>query len=266
MKTHKYKSIIDADADLGDDMQASGTPHFFVNGRRLVGAQPVEKFSEIIDDELPKTAALLAKGIPADKLYDAVIKEGKGAPEVEKKVMVVPPNAPSRGNPNAKVTIVEYSDFQCPFCKRSEDAVNEVMKTYGDRIKFVWRNMPLPMHPDAPLAAQASMEAFKQKGSDGFWKMHDLLYANQPSGQKQDGLKREALDTYAQQLGLDMNKWKAALDSQSHKPEVDADAKAGNDVGISGTPAFLINGYFINGAQPFAKFRKVIDRALAEAK
>jgi protein-disulfide isomerase len=266
MKTHKYKSIIDGDADLGDDMQASGTPHFFVNGRRLVGAQPVDKFAEIIDDEITKTSALLAKGTPAGQIYETVIKNGKGAPEVEKKSIPVPANAPWRGNANAKVTIVEFSDFQCPFCKKSEDAVNEVMKNYGDKIKFVWRNMPLPMHPDAPLAAQASMEAFKQKGSDGFWKMHDLLYANQPSGQKQDGLKREALDSYAQQIGLDMGKWKAALDSQSHKPEVDADAKAGNDAGINGTPAFLINGYFINGAQPFAKFRKVIDRAIAEAK
>ena len=266
MKTHKYKAIIDGDADLADDMQASGTPHFFINGRRLVGAQTVEKFSEIIDDELAKTSAMLGKGMAADKLYDALIRDGKGAPEIEKKNMIVPPNAPMRGNPNAKVTIVEYSDFQCPFCKRSEEAVNEVMKNYGDKIKFVWRNMPLPMHPDAPAAAEASMEAFRQKGSDGFWKMHDLLYANQPSGQKQDGLKREALDGYAQQLGLDMNKWKSAMDSGSHKPEVDADAKAGGDVGIQGTPAFLINGYFINGAQPYPKFRKVIDRALAEAK
>jgi protein-disulfide isomerase len=266
MKNHKYKPAIDADADLADDMQASGTPHFFINGRRLVGAQPIDKFAEIIDDELTKTSALLAKGTPAAQLYDMVIKDGKGAPEIEKKSVPVPPNAPSRGNANAKVTIVEFSDFQCPFCKRAEDSVNDVMKNYGDKIKFVWRNMPLPMHPDAPLAAQAAMEAFKQKGSDGFWKMHDLLYANQPSKDKQDGLKREALDSYAQQLGLNMDKWKAALDSQSHKPEVDADAKAGNDAGISGTPAFLINGYFINGAQPYTKFRKVIDRALAEAR
>jgi protein-disulfide isomerase len=266
IKTHKYKAIIDGDADLGDDLQANGTPHFFINGRRLVGAQPIDKFAAIIDDEITKTSAMLAKGTPARELYATLIKDGKGAPELEKKNLPVPPKAPSRGNPNAKVTIVEFSDFQCPFCKRAEESVNEVMKNYGDRIKFVWRNMPLPMHPDAPLAAQAAMEAFKQKGSDGFWKMHDLLYANQPSGQKQDGLKREALDSYAQQLGLNMDKWKAALDSQSLKPEVDADAKAGNQAGISGTPAFLINGYFINGAQPYAKFRKVIDRALAEAK
>ena len=167
---------------------------------------------------------------------------------------------------NAKVTIVEFSDFQCPYCKRAEEAVNQVMQNYGDKIKFVWRNEPLPMHPDAPLAAQASMEAFKQKGSDGFWKMHDLLYENQPTKDKADGLKREALDSYAQQLGLDMSKWKAALDTQSHKAEVDADAKVGTDLGISGTPAFLINGYYVSGAQPFPKFKKLIDRAMSEAK
>ena len=178
----------------------------------------------------------------------------------------MPANAPARGNMNAKVTIVEFSDYQCPYCKRAEDSVNEVMKNYNDKIKFVWRNMPLSMHPDAPLAAQAAMEAYKQKGNDGFWKMHDLLYANQPSGEKQDGLKREAMDGYAQSLGLDMGKWKTALDTQSHKPEVDADAKAGNDAGITGTPAFVINGYFISGAQPFPKFKKLIERALAESK
>ncbi len=266
MKNHKYKAQIDADNDLADDMQASGTPHFFVDGRRLVGAQPVEKFSTIIDEEISKAQAKIASGTPKDQVYDSMIRDGKGAPELERKSIPAAPNAPARGNLSAKVTVVEFSDFQCPFCKRAEDSVNEVMKAYGDKIKFVWRNMPLPMHPDAPLAAQASLEAYKQKGPDGFWKMHDLLYANQPSQQKQDGLKREALDTYAQQLGLDMNKWKTALDTQSHKAEVDADAKVGNDAGINGTPAFIINGYFINGAQPFAKFRKVIDRALAEAR
>ena len=264
--THKYKPIIDADNDLADDMQASGTPHFFVNGRRLVGAQPPEKFNSIIDEEIPKAQALLAKGVAPAALYDALIKDGKGAPEVEKKNVALSPHAPARGNMNAKVTIQEFSDFQCPYCKRAEESVNEVMKNYGDKIKFVWRNMPLPMHQDAPLASQAAMEAFKQKGNDGFWKMHDILYANQPSQQSQDGLKREKLDAYAQQLGLDMDKWKAALDSQSHKAEVDADAKAGNDAGISGTPAFIINGYFINGAQPFSKFRKLIERAMADAK
>ncbi len=266
MKNHKYKSVLDTDADLGDDMQASGTPHFFVNGRRLVGAQPQEKFEKIIDEEIPKAQALLAKGIAPKALYDELIKDGKGAPEPEKKTVPLSPNAPARGNMNSKIVIQEFSDFQCPYCKRAEDSVSEVMKNYGDKVKFVWRNLPLPMHPDAPLAAQAAMEAYKQKGNDGFWKMHDLLYQNQPDQKNQNGLKRDALDTYAQQLGLNMDKWKTALDNQTHKAEVDADAKAGNDAGISGTPAFIINGYFINGAQPYAKFRKIIERAMAEAK
>jgi protein-disulfide isomerase len=266
MKTHKYKAVIDGDADLADDLQASGTPHFFVDGRRLVGAQPPEKFDQMIDEEITKAQGLISSGKRPEQVYDAMIANGKGAPEPEKKTVPMAANAPARGNPNAKVTVVEFSDFQCPFCKRAEDSVNQVMQNYGDKIKFVWRNLPLPMHPDAPLAAQASMEAYKQKGPDAFWKMHDLLYANQPSKDKQDGLKREALDSYAQQLGLDMGKWKAALDSQSHKAEVDADAKVGNDAGINGTPAFIINGYFLNGAQPYAKFRKLIERALAEAR
>jgi protein-disulfide isomerase len=269
MKTHKYRATIDADNDLADDMQADGTPYFFINGRRLVGAQPAERFAEIIEEELTKTSALLAKGVPADKVYETVTSGGKGAPEAEKKNIPVPPNAPSRGKADAKVTIVEFSDFQDPYCKRAEEPVAEVMKNYRDKVRLVWRNMPLPMHPDAPLAAQAAMEAYKQKGAAAFWKMHDLLYANQPGKDKQDGLKREALDTYAQQLGLDMSKWKAALDTQSHKAEIDADAKVGKDNGITGTPAFpafLINGYFITGAQPYPKFRKLIERALAEAK
>jgi predicted DsbA family dithiol-disulfide isomerase len=96
--------------------------------------------------------------------------------------------------------------------------------------------------------------------------MHDKMFANQKN------IKREDLDKYAQELGLDMDKWKAALDTGSHKPEVDADDKAAGDIGIQGTPAFVVaptsttNGYFINGAQGFPKFRKTIERALSEAK
>jgi len=264
IKDHKYKKDIDVDQDVADDFQASGTPHFFVNGRRLVGAQPFDKFQKIIDEEIAHANALLGKGTSAAGLYDALIADGKEPPPPEKKTIPAPTNAPTKGNPNAKVVIQEISDFQCPFCKRAEDNImGDVMKNYGDKVKVIWRNEPLPMHPDAPLAAQAAMEAFKQKGSDGFWKMHDLLFANQAG---EGGLKREALEKYAGQIGLDMAKFKAALDSQSHKAEVDADAKVATDNGITGTPAFVINGYFINGAQPFPKFRKIIERALAEAK
>ena len=268
MADHTHKKQIDADADVAEDFQANGTPHFFINGRRLVGAQPDEKFDQIIDEEIKKAQDLIAKGTKPSDVYDALTKDGKGPPEPEKKDLPksLPANDPARGAMNAKVTIHEWSDFQCPFCGRVEPTVAQVMKDYGDKIKFVWHDLPLPMHPDAPLAAQAAREAFKQKGPSAFWSMHDKMFANQAK------IKRDDLDGYAKELNLDQDKWKAALDGSTHTSEIEADKKAGNDDGISGTPAFIIvagnspQGYFINGAQSYGKFRKLIERALAEAK
>jgi protein-disulfide isomerase len=257
----KHGSKIQADADLADDVQASGTPHFFINGRRLVGAQPFEKFKAVIDDEVSKAKALVEKGTPAAGLYDAIIKDGKGAPEMEKKTLAAAPaTSPFKGGANAKVVIQQFSDFQCPFCSRVEPTIDEIMAAYGDRVKLVWRNLPLPMHPDAPLAAEAAAEAQKQKGNAGFWAMHKKLFENQRA------LGRENLEKFAGEIGLDLAKFKAALDSHVHKASVDADAKAAGDAQIGGTPAFVINGYFVSGAQPAAKFKKVIEKALAEAK
>ena len=263
MKTHKWKSVLDDDTDESEDFQASGTPHFFVNGRRLVGAQPQDKFEAIIDEEIKKANDLLSKGVKPEALYDTLTKDGKGPAAIEKKDVAISPNAPWKGNKNAKVVIQEFSDFQCPYCKRVEDTVAEVMKNYGDKVKFYWRNFPLDFHQDAPLAAEAAVEAYKQKGNDGFWKMHDRMYAAQGTP---EGIKRDNLEKIAQDIGLDMPKFKAALDQSSHKGEIDADTAAGKAAGVSGTPAFFINGYFLSGAQPYPKFRKLIEKALSEAK
>ncbi len=264
---HTHKKEIDADNDLSQDFQASGTPHFFVNGRRLVGAVPEEKFDTIIDEEITKAQALISKGTKPSDVYDALTKDGKGPPPPEMKDVPanLPTNDPARGNLKSKVTIHEWSDFQCPFCGRVEPAVAQVMKDYGDKIKFVWHDLPLPMHADAPLASEAGREAFAQKGPSAFWTFHDKMFANQQK------IKREDLDGYATELGLDMNKWKAALDGSTHSAEIEADKTAANSDSISGTPAFLVvasgakQGYFISGAQPYGAFHKVIDRALSDA-
>ncbi len=263
-QTHKKE--IDADQDLSEDFQASGTPHFFVNGRRLVGAQPQEKFEKIIDEEIKKAQDLVAAGTKPTEVYAALTKDGKGPPEPEKKDVPkgLPSNDPARGNLSAKVTIHEWSDFQCPFCGRVEPTVAQVMKDYGDRVRFVWHDLPLPMHPDAPLAAQAGREAYAQKGPSAFWAIHDKMFSNQQK------IKREDLDGYAKDLNLNLDKWKA-LDGSTHTSEIEADKKAGNDDGISGTPAFIVvpagasSGYYISGAQAYPKFRKLIERALSEA-
>ena len=119
------------------------------------------------------------------------------------------------------------------------------MKDYGKKVRVVWRNNPLPFHQNAMPAAELAMEAFAQGGSDKFWAMHDKLFENQQA------LSRADLEKYAQELGLDVAKFKAALDSNTHEAKIKADQAArGAKLGARGTPAFFINGRFLSGAQP----------------
>jgi len=258
----KFQAKMDANSDLANDLNARGTPHFFVNGFRLSGAQPFEKFQEVIDAQLSKAKSIAARGIAKDKVYDEIMKEGKAPPPPEKKSVAAPTkDNPVRGSANAKVTIQIFSDFQCPFCKRVEPTLKQVADEYKDKVKFVWRNMPLPFHQDAPLASEAAMEVFAQKGSAGFWKYHDQLFDAQGTD---NGIKRENLEKLAQEMGCDMTKFKEALDSHKHKAQIDADVAVASQASINGTPAFAINGYFISGAQPYSAFKGAIQRALKD--
>ncbi len=257
----KFAALIARNQELAGDVQASGTPHFFVNGRRLKGAVPFAKFKPIIDQEIAKAKKLLAGGTAPDALYAELIKNGKAPPPPEKKDAGVPPkNAPFKGPANAKVVIHEFSDFQCPFCGRVNESVKQIEKEFGDQVKIVWRHKPLPFHKDAPLAHQAAQEAFAQKGNAGFWAMHDKLFANQKA------IKRPDLEKYAEEIGLDMGKFKTALDEGTHKAFVEAETKFSDKLGVRGTPGFVIGGYFLSGAQPYPKFKKLIKLALKEAK
>jgi protein-disulfide isomerase len=264
IENRKSRDVIDADLDLAETVNATSTPHFFINGRRLVGAMPLERFRALIDEQLKVAEAVVARGVSPSRVYDEIMKTAKDAPAPERKTVAAPTSDnPYQGGAHAKVVIQEFSDFQCPFCQHAEPVIKQIRAAYGDKVKIVWRHRPLSMHPDAPLASEATIEAFKQKGGDAFWKMHDLLFQNQATP---DGLKREALEKYAEQLALDGPRFRAALDNRAHKAVVDADSKVADDAGISATPAFVINGYYITGAQPFAKYKKLIDRALAEAR
>jgi protein-disulfide isomerase len=261
--THAHKAAFEADADLADELDASGTPYFFVNGRRLVGAQPIEKFRALIDEEEAKAKALVSKGTAPAAVYDELQKQAQGAPPPERKSVTLDPHAPSRGPAGAKVVIQEFADFQCPFCGRVEATLKEIEKAYPGRVRVVWRNLPLPFHKDAEPAAEAAMEAYAQGGQAAFWGMHDKLFANQS---KPDALKRDALEQYARELGLDATKLGKAVETSSHSAAITADSKAASDAQISGTPAFVINGYFLSGAQPYPRFRRLVERALAEGK
>jgi protein-disulfide isomerase len=252
----RYKAGIQSDVGIAEDLQASGTPAFFVNGRKLGGAQPFEKFAAVIDEEIAHAQALLAKGTPRAALYEALVKNGKTAPLPEARAVTAATKGPSKGGASATVVIQEFADFQCPFCKRVETTLTEVLADQGPSVKLVWRDLPLPMHASAQLAAEAAREAQRQKGNDGFWKMHDKLFA----GQTTPGLDRAALDGYARELGLDIVAFDDALDQHTMAPLVALDAKAARDAEITGTPGFVIGGYFLSGAQAASKFRRLIAR------
>ncbi|HEU4383664.1 MAG TPA: thioredoxin domain-containing protein [Anaeromyxobacteraceae bacterium] len=164
-------------------------------------------------------------------------------------------DGPSRGSAKAPVTIVEFSDFECPYCGRAESVVNQVLETYGEKVRLVYRDYPLPFHPNAPKAAEAAHCA----GDQGkYWQMHGKLFANQR------GLDVGSLKGYAKDLGLDSGKFNTCLDSGEKAKVVEAHRKAGDEAGVSGTPAFFVNGVLLSGAQPFEAFKPLVDAELAK--
>lgn len=167
--------------------------------------------------------------------------------------MTVAATGPSRGDKNAPIEMIEFSDFQCPYCLRAYATVNQVLATYGDRIHFVYRHYPLSTHPNARPAAEASACAAEQ---GKFWPYHDRLFTS-PSKLATPDLKQ-----HASELGLDSTKFNACVDSHKFKAQIDADMKEAEALGVTGTPAFFINGRLLSGAYPYDAFKKVIDEEL----
>lgn len=162
---------------------------------------------------------------------------------------------PVLGNANAPVTIVEFSDFQCPFCSRAATTVHDVVKKYGpDKVRLVFRDFPLSIHPLAPKAAEAGACAAEQ---GKFWEQHDAMFA------RQDKLAVSDLKETAKTIGLDVAKFNACLDGGKFEAEVKADMAAAESAGISGTPAFFINGRPLTGAVPAEELIAVIDDELS---
>lgn len=163
----------------------------------------------------------------------------------------------SKGPAGAPVEIVEFSDYQCPFCQRANPTVEQVLKTYGDKVHFVYRHFPLPNHPNARPAAEAAACANAQ---GQFWKYHDRLFATP------DRLSDADLKAHAAALGLDTAKFNSCVDTHATKDIVDLDMKEANEIGVNATPSFFINGRSLDGAQPFESFKRVIDEELAVRK
>ena len=161
-----------------------------------------------------------------------------------------------KGPKEAWVTVVEISDFQCPFCQRVGPTLQEIEKRYGDKVRMSFKHNPLPFHSRAKPAARAA-ECAKEQGK--FWPMHDLLFANQRA------LEDANLTTYAGQAGLDVEGWRGCYTANKYDAKIDADQRQAQQLGARGTPAFFINGRFLSGAQPLERFTQLIDEELRKA-
>jgi protein-disulfide isomerase len=266
MASAEVKAQITKEQQLAASLGASGTPAFFINGHKLVGAQPIDSFKSVIDAQKAIADKKLADGTKPSDLYAALVQNGvtappmapQGAPQVpDAPVNVAIGDSPVRGPSDAPVTIIEFSDFQCPFCSRGFNTLNDIEGQYKGKVKVVFKQNPLPFHQNAKPAAEASLAAGEQ---GKFWEMYEQLFKNQQK------LGADDLNGYAQAIGLDMGKFKAAMESHKFASKVDEELKQGQAAGVSGTPTFVINGHKLVGAQPADAFKKVIDEELAKKK
>jgi protein-disulfide isomerase len=265
----RYKAKVDADKQLSARVDFSPTtPMITVNGRYVRGAQSERVYQLLIDEELSKASARVASGVDRARIYEELIKDGKlepfeiapGTASADARKLhelPLPAKFASKGDPTARVVIQEFGDFECPFCEKVQPVLQQLLARHPDTLRLVWRNDPLPVHPHGRLAAEAAQEALEQGGSDKFWAYHDLLFKNQGA------LTRTDLERYAEKLGLNLAKFRAALDTGRHRAALNADLAAVDSLGEQvGTPAFLVNGMLIAGSQPLEIFETAYRRAL----
>jgi protein-disulfide isomerase len=244
----RFTQTVAADLAEGRALGVTGTPTFFINGYPLVGARAYEIFQ-------------LAFGLAdAGRLSDAFAQAPTPTPIPVGEIPTE--GSPSKGDADAPVLMIEYSDYQCPYCSRYvQETLPLIEENYiqTGKVRYVFKDFPLSFHAQASLAAQAARCA----GDQGdYWGMHDLLFANQ-----QDWANDRAaqiFSDYADQLGLDTGQFDSCLSSGSYEDEVNSEIQEGLSVGVSGTPAFFVNGQFISGAQPYQAFQQAIEAALSQ--
>lgn len=235
LQSGHYRPAIDQDVALAASLGVDGTPTFFVNGQKTVGAQTAAEFNRAI-------GAILDPG--------AVAANGNGGKN--KSVQEIDlTHAPVRGNSAASVTIIEFSDLQCPFCARALPGLEQVVEKYPGQVRWVFKNFPLSMHNDAQLAHLAALAAGEQ---GKFWEMHDLILSDQKAMKRQDLLEK------ARSLKLDITRFTSDLADPELKRRMEADMQDGVDVGVSGTPTFFINGKEYSGAPTLEEFRAAIEK------
>jgi protein-disulfide isomerase len=242
-----YREAVVANLAEGQALGVTGTPTFFINGYPIVGAQPFDLF---------ELAFALAE---ADRLGDAYAQVPTPTPMPADQIPTA--GSPVLGSADAPLVMIEYSDYQCPFCSRyKEETFPRIKEAYIDTglMRYVFKDFPLSFHAQAHSAAQAARCA----GDQGdYWGMHNLLFLNQAAWSNAAAL--QTFQDYAGQLGLDAASLASCLEEEMHAAAVDQDLQEGLSLGVTGTPAFFVGDRFISGAQPYEVFQQAIESALS---
>jgi protein-disulfide isomerase len=271
-------AAIDSDHLSGGKAGASGTPYFMVNGRPYSGMRIAKQWRDIIDHERKAAEALVKSGTPRAEVYAALLKDAKetrgggaavgGAPskrpaaradgpDPAKRYRVLADDRPQKGPDDALITIVEFSDFQCPFCRQVNDTLAIILNRYGGDVRLVFRQRPLNFHREARGAAKAALAAGRQ---GKFWEMHDKLFAEQKT------LNAGSYKLFAEVLGLDLARFESDMNDPAIEAMIGEDEAIAGRFGANGTPAFFINGRPLSGAMPVDAFVEVIEEELTVAR
>ena len=246
LKDPKLRGQALTDSLTANEVGAHSMPNILVNGLRMRGAKTHENMMAHVDTVLKKAEASLAAGEKAAGFYDRTIAAGKAFPQLEPRAATFQTEGSASLGPaagKATIEVVVFEDFQCPFCSKIGPSIKSFQARFPKQVRLVFKHMPLrSIHADAQLASEAAVEAQAQ---GKFWEYHDLLFANQSS------LKRADLERYAGQVGLDLTKFKAALDGGTHKAAVERDFREGGANGIRGTPSVYLNGRKYQGPRGY---------------
>lgn len=260
----------EAAKQIDDDMKAAamlgitGTPAFVVNGHHYRGKRTFSQWKQILDAEIDAAEAVVAQGVAPADVYDHLMKDalekrspppapgGDDGPDPNERYQVKPDGRPALGPDDALVTIVEFSDYQCPYCSKMAPVAHEIVENNPD-VRFVFRNLPLGMHKQARPAAIAALAAGKQ---GKYWEAHDKLFAEQK--ELPDHVDDDFED-WAEELELDVEQFKADYADPALAKQVDEDVKVARRFAVRGTPGAFVNGKFVNGAVGVETLQAVVD-------
>ncbi|MCA9984871.1 MAG: DsbA family protein, partial [Anaerolineales bacterium] len=259
----RYEDAVQANVAEAESLGIGSTPYFLVNGYPVSGAQAIQVFELAVSAaEDGSLAQLYVQQQPSQQA-----QAQQAAPTPSGPVDVPLGDAPFIGDPDAPITIVEYSDFQCPFCGRHyAQTMPALIQQYIDtgQVRYVFKHFtPTLLNPSYhPQAVDAAMAAECARDQGAFWEMHDLLFTNQ--GQWGTDEAVTIFTGYAESLGLDAETFAACVNSDKHLETIQAILAEGQALGVRGTPAFFVNGNFVNGAQPFEVFDQILTQMLSD--